>query len=418
MMPAFNKTDDQVKAVKLLSSDATHSLLYGGSRSGKTVIYLRSLILRALKAPSRHLIVRYAFNHVKQSIWHDSFPKVMKISFNGLPVKDNRSDWFKEFPNGSQIWFGGLDDKDRTEKVLGNEYSTIYFNEASQISYNSYLIAKTRLAEKTILKNKTYTDCNPPSVNHWIYKLFLQKENPLSDGDKLPNPENFVNMQMNPGGNAHNLADGYIEEELAMMPSKMRTRFYEGLFADDVEGALWDDAMIDRNRVSETPPMTRIIVAIDPAVSTNKDSNETGIIVCGKSTDHKAYILEDLSGIYSPSAWAKKAIEAYHRWQADGIVAEKNNGGDLVKSNLSTFDNTIPIKLVWASRGKITRADPVVGLYEVDKVKHLNRLPGLELQMTTWDAENDPSPDRVDGLVWGVTDLLVNELPEFFSMVL
>ena len=417
-MPTFSKTDDQIKAVKLLSSDASHSLLYGGSRSGKTVIYLRSLILRALKAPSRHLIVRYAFNHVKQSIWHDSFPKVMDISFPGLPVKDNRSDWFKEFPNGSQIWFGGLDDKDRTEKVLGNEYSTIYFNEASQISYNSYLIAKTRLAEKTTLRNRTYTDCNPPSVNHWIYKLFISKENPLSKGDKLTNPENFVSMQMNPYGNAHNLADGYIEDELATMPSRQRKRFLEGLFMDDIEGALWTDQIIERNRVTEAPPMTQIVVAIDPAVTAHKDSDETGIIVCGKGTDKKAYILEDCSGTYTPSQWAKKAIEAYYRHEADRIVCEVNNGGDLVESNISTFDNTIRIKQVRASRGKIIRAEPVVGLYEVDKVKHLSNLSGLELQMTTWDSQGTASPDRVDALVWGVTDILVNELPEFFSMTL
>ena len=129
--PEFVKTPKQCEAVRLMGDDPKYTLLYGGSRSGKSFIIIRQIIIRALKeAGSRHLIVRFAFNHAKQSLWHDTIPKVLALCFPGVKPVLNKSDWFIEFPNKSQIWVGGLDDKERTEKVLGNEYCTIFVNEA------------------------------------------------------------------------------------------------------------------------------------------------------------------------------------------------------------------------------------------------------------------------------------------------
>ena len=153
----FVKTEKQRIALDLLGSDPKYTLLYGGSRSGKSFIIIYAIIHRALRvAGSRHLIVRFAFNHAKQSLWHDTIPKVLSLCFPGVNPVLNKSVWFIEFGNGSQIWLGGLDDKDRTEKVLGNEYATIFINEASQVSYQSYSILLTRLAQKTELKNRIY----------------------------------------------------------------------------------------------------------------------------------------------------------------------------------------------------------------------------------------------------------------------
>jgi len=180
---------------------------------------------------------------------------------------------------------------------------------------------------------------------------------------------------------------------------------------EDIEGALWNMALIEKNRVSKAPVMKRIVVAIDPATTAKKTSNETGIIVCGLGVDNLGYVLEDLSGIYTPNGWAKKAVNAYYDWKADRIIGEVNNGGDLIENTLRGLDDSIPYKSVWATRGKIIRAEPVFAMYERDEIKHVGIFEGLETQMTTWNAkEGAKSPDRVDGLVWGFTELKVEEV--------
>lgn len=320
-------------------------------------------------------------------------------------IKENKSDWFYQLPNGSQIWVGGLDDKERTEKILGNEYSTIYFNEASQISYESIITAYTRLAENSGLVNKVYFDCNPPTPQHWLYKLFIDNVDPVTN--LSIDASLYASMLMNPVHNEVNLPDGYIKETLDNLPERQRKRFLLGEWVADVEGALWNMSLIDRNRVESHPDLLQIVVAIDPAVTANPDSDETGIVIGGKGIDNVCYIFDDVSGIYTPRQWAERSIFNYEKYKADKIVAEKNNGGDLVKVNLQTIDKNIEPVLVHASRGKVIRAEPVVGLYEQGRVKHVKYLHKLEEQMTTWSAkEGEPSPDRVDALVWLVTYLM------------
>jgi hypothetical protein len=408
-MQSFKKTSDQVEAVQLLSSKAKHILLYGGSRSGKTAIMIRSIIIRAATVPnSRHLIVRFRFNHVKSSIWYDTFPKIMELCFPNMPVVDNKSDWFKTLPNGSEIWFGGLDSKERTEKILGNEYSTIYFNEISQINYDSVLTAYTRLAQKTSLVNRFYYDCNPPTPKHWSYKLFVQGKNPIDNTEVRR--DLYANMLMNPEGNRQNLADDYIETILEQMPERQRKRFLLGQWVDDIEGALWHQNIIDKYREIEAPELRRVVIAIDPATTKKKDSDETGIILGGLGVDNHVYIIEDESGVYSPNGWGMRCIGLYFTHKADRVVAETNQGGDMVENTLRTIDRNVSYKGVHAKRGKFLRAEPVAALYEQGKVHHVGRLPGLETQMTTWEPDSDPnSPDRVDAMVYLVTELLLEE---------
>lgn len=184
-----------------------------------------------------------------------------------------------------------------------------------------------------------------------------------------------------------------------------------GELLDDVPGALWTWDMIDAHRVVEEPDLDRIVVGIDPAVTNNASSDETGIIVVGiqgRGNDSHFYVLDDRSGKYSPHDWARAAAAAYHNTGADRIVVERNNGADLVEANLRNLDKLLPIKTVWASKGKTIRAEPIAALYEQGRVHHVGRLGGLEDQMTSWDA-TDPkikSPDRVDALVWSCTELM------------
>lgn len=176
---------------------------------------------------------------------------------------------------------------------------------------------------------------------------------------------------------------------------------------EDVEGALWIMRLIDDNRVKKIPELKRIIIAIDPAVTSTKESDETGIIIGGESMDNHFYILEDLSGIYTPQTWAMKAIDAYDRWKADRIVAEVNNGGDLVETVLRSIDKNVSYEKVHASRGKIRRAEPVEALYEQKRVHHVGSFPKLEDQMTTYTGDpREQSPDRMDALVWCISFLM------------
>ena len=170
----FKLHHKQEEAQRVLASEATHIMLFGGSRSGKTFLLVRNVVLRALKAPnSRHAILRFRFNAIKSSVVMDTFPKVMQIAFPGVTFTLSKTDWFAKFSNGSEIWFAGLDDKERTEKILGMEFATIYLNECSQIPWGSVGIAVTRLAQKATqviqgrdekpLRPRMYYDCNPPS---------------------------------------------------------------------------------------------------------------------------------------------------------------------------------------------------------------------------------------------------------------
>lgn len=236
-MDEFKKTEKQKEAIYKLASKARNIMLYGGSRSGKTFILCYSLFVRAAKVKSRHIILRQNFNHVKRSIWLDTMPKVLNMVFPELRPKMNKSDFYYTLSNGSEIWIGGLDDDKRVEKILGNEYSTVYFNECSQIDYTSIQVAKTRLAEKNSLIKKVYYDENPPKKSHWSYWLFEKKIDPASE-EPIEDPENYTSLLMNPGDNIENIDEEYLKM-LAQMPEQERNRFLLGLYNDESDGQVY-----------------------------------------------------------------------------------------------------------------------------------------------------------------------------------
>ena len=207
--------------------------------------------------------------------------------------------------------------------------------------------------------------------------------------------------------NTANLSPAFLDE--------MRQR-YEGtrlgrqeLEAElllDADGALWNRDMLDQARTVTVPNLRRIVVAIDPAATANADSDETGIVVAGVDDHGHGYVLEDRSMKGSPAEWASAAVTAHHVHKADRIVAEANQGGDMITHTLRTVDASAPVKLVHASRGKRTRAEPVAALYEQGRVHHAGTFPELEDQLCTWTPDG-PSPDRLDALVWALTELMV-----------
>lgn len=206
-------------------------------------------------------------------------------------------------------------------------------------------------------------------------------------------------------------ADNLAESSLSLLKER-----YEGttlgrqeLYAeiiDKLDGALWSTQLIEKSRVKKLPDLQKIIVSIDPAVTSGANSDETGITVVGKTENSEYYVLDDQSGKMSPESWGRKAIEMFHKWDADYIVAEVNNGGDLVERLLKTIDSSVKYKSVVATRGKLVRAEPIASLYEQGRVHHMGVFPELESQMCTYTGERTrPSPDRLDALVWGLTEL-------------
>jgi phage terminase large subunit-like protein len=206
--------------------------------------------------------------------------------------------------------------------------------------------------------------------------------------------------------NATNLSEAALVELQARYAGTRtgRQELY-GELLDDVEGALWHRKMIDDTRVDEAPQLMRVVVAIDPAVTSGEDSDLTGIIVAGMSADGHFYILDDKTVKDTPDAWARIAVEAFHEWEADRVVAEVNNGGDMVQILLRTINASIPYKKVNATRGKRVRAEPISALYEQGRVHHVGSFEMLEDQMVTWTPDMPKSPDRIDALVWALTDL-------------
>ena len=175
---------------------------------------------------------------------------------------------------------------------------------------------------------------------------------------------------------------------------------------EDVEGALWNYQMIEdeRMKMDEIPEMQRVVVGIDPAVTHSADSDETGIVVAGRGVDDRFYVLSDRSVKASPDGWMREAIDAFYLHDADKIIAEVNNGGDLVERLLRTIDSNVAYKKVTATRGKMVRAEPIAALYEQKRVSHVGNFDILETQMCEYAGEGK-SPDRMDALVWALTEL-------------
>lgn len=209
--------------------------------------------------------------------------------------------------------------------------------------------------------------------------------------------------------NRQNLAESFFVEIVSRYEgTRLGRQELHAEVLDDVEGALWSRDMVELGRVSTLPDLSRIVVAIDPATTAGEDSAETGIVAAGIDDNGHTYILEDRSRRGSPHDWASDAVATYHRLRADRIVAEANQGGDMIRHTIDTIERNIPVRLVHASRGKRIRAEPVVALYEQGRVHHVGSFPDLEDQMCSWVPDVSPSPDRVDALVWALTELAID----------
>jgi phage terminase large subunit-like protein len=307
-------------------------------------------------------------------------------------------------PIGSIITFKTADNP---SALYGENVHAFVFDEFSRAKEEAWFALRTTI---------TYTHAKGKFIGNVIAKNWAWDLARKAESGVDPEFEYFK-ITAYQAVEAGILSKEEVDQAQRDLPSRIFKMLYEADFAE-IEGALWTWDLIDSTRVNEYPDLVHIAVAIDPAVTSTKESDETGIIAGGKSADGHIYIISDLSGIYTPQGWAAKALMAYNKYKADRIVAEVNNGGDLVETVIRNIDKNVSYSKVSASRGKIRRAEPIEALYEQGRVPHVGSFQKLEEQMTSYTGDaRDSSPDRMDALVWLVTFLMGENKSNDFYVV-
>lgn len=294
------------------------------------------------------------------------------------------------WPNGSKSLIFTADEPDR---LRGKQHSKLWADEVAAWRYpESWDQAKFGLR---LGDNPQAVLTTTPKPTKLIKEMIADKGTRLTVGSTYEN--------------RGNLAGTFIDAIVAKYEgTRLGRQELNAEILTDNPGALWKRDHLDSLRVASPPELRRVVVAIDPAATSNPDSDETGIVVVGLGHDKQGYVLADLSTRGTPEEWAQTAVKAYRDHKADRIIAETNNGGQMVESVIRMADRNVSYKAVHASRGKITRAEPVSALYEQGRCHHVGSFPELEDQMCDYDPKTAKySPDRMDALVWGFTELMV-----------
>ena len=301
----------------------------------------------------------------------------------------NKTDNQIEFYNGSKIiGFPAIE----PDRLRGNNFHRAYCDELASWRYATETFDNLMMALRLGDNPKCIITTTPRPIE-LIKKLVVRGDTKVIKGNTFENADNLAPSTIKM------LKERYSGTRLGQQ------ELY-GQILEDLEGALFHSTNIEESRIEVTPEMQRIVIAVDPAVTANANSDETGIIVAGRGVDNHFYILDDKSGEFSPDVWIKRAIELYYKFDADRIVCEVNNGGDLIEKLLRVQDVNVPYSSVRASRGKILRCEPVSALYEQGKVHHVGYFKELEDQMCSYTPDTVKSPDRLDALVWGITSLM------------
>ena len=331
---------------------------------------------------------------------------VMVLGDSGILAchpKEFRPEWSPTnrrltWPNGVQAWVYNATEPDQ---LRGPQHHAGWLDELAKYRYMQETWDQFQFGLRLGTHPQALVTTTPRPLP-LIKKLVSDPDTFITRGSTLDNSANLA------ANTIKQLYDRYGGTRLGRQE-------LEGEILGDIPGALWHRSSIDDNRLKEAPKdLERVLVAVDPAASSNEGSDENGIVVVGLARDEdgyaRGYVLEDASLKGTPEEWASKAVHMYRKWSADKIVAEKNNGGDMVSSVIKSVDRSVPVKLVHASRGKIVRAEPISALYEQGRVHHVGQFDKLEDQMCIFSVDNirsssHGSPDRVDALVWGLTEV-------------
>ncbi|OQB75487.1 MAG: Terminase-like family protein [candidate division TA06 bacterium ADurb.Bin131] len=389
------------KQIEILNSPAKRKIIRAGRRAGKTVL---SAILAAKKFSNGGRVL-YAAPTQEQTerFWHTVRILLQGLIDAGLVVKNEtlktiervrteqrikaKTAWNSDTLRGDYCDLLILDEMQLIDEMAWEEVGQpmLIDNDGDAVliytppSHRSRSMSKAR--DKTYMA-KLFKKAQADTTGRWKAFHFTSFDNP------------FISRT----------AIDEISKDMTSVSYKQE------IMAEDIEdipGALWKRKWFDEFRKDEIPELAKIVVAIDPATTSKATSDEVGIVCAGAGIDGRYYVLADRSGIMSPDAWGNRAINLYKEFNADRIIAEVNNGGDLVETVLRTIEPNIPYTAVVASRGKITRAEPVAAMYEQGKVSHIGNFEELETQCAEY-IPGDKSPDRMDALVWAITYLMEN----------
>ena len=380
------------KAFKDLKGPSRYKAFYGGRGSAKSHSFATALLMRGGESPLRILCAREVQLSIKDSVKQlldDKINQYGMASFYESLQSEIRG------KNGTVFIFAGLG-KMTTDQIKSMEGIDIaWVEEAQTISDKSLEILIPTIRKQ---KSELWFSWNPRHQSDPIDKRFRGEVTPVNSIIKK------VNFPDNP------FFPKELDEEREF-DQKNNPERYGHIWMGDYEptaiGAIWDRATLHAHRRPDPPEMNRIVVAVDPAVS-EEGGDEHGIIVCGIGEDNRGYVLDDLSRHGSPKQWAEQTVAAYDKWSADAIVIEINQGGDMVRHTLESIRPGIRIIEVRATRGKHVRAEPISALYQLGRVSHAGTFDKLETQMcqvTSAGYQGDGSPDRVDAMVWAMTEL-------------
>lgn len=364
-------------------------LALAGRGFGKTRLAAEWIAWNALKQPNtRWAIVAPTFGDVRDTCAEGVSGVVTILKEYGVLKDYNRSMGEIVLTNKSRIKLFSGSEPDR---LRGPQFHGGWFDELAAFQYpeafDQYKFA-LRLGEhpQTIITTT-------PRPTKQIKELLKRDSTVIVRGSTFENQANLS-------------ASALAELQLKYEGTRLGRQELYGEIIDEVDGALWTRDILDVGRVTEHPPLARIVVAIDPAVTSNADSDETGIVVAGITGDGHYYVLQDCTIKASPDAWARVAVDAYHRHGADRIIGETNNGGDMIELLLRQVDGSVPYRKVTATRGKLVRAEPVAALSEQNRLHLVGEYPQLEDQLVNYTPSSPGSPDRMDAMVWAITELM------------
>lgn len=416
----------------LWTEDYRYAVISGGRGSAKS--FTVQTFLRDLTYQPKHKIAmtRYTMTSAEKSVIPEFEEKL--ILDNVLQHFDLLGKTYTNNRSQSELYFMGLKTSSGVQTASLKSIhglSTWYMEEAEELIND-----ETEESECTFDKIdnsirqkgvdlRTLLTWNPSDEESFVFQRFYKSRgvditfNGLID-DTLYIYTSYLD-------NLNNLHPSFIkkaEEVKATNPARYN-HIYMGKPIKSNPYALWKrDTMISPFRVNEAPDLKRIVVAVDPSVSVVKKGqkknkpDECGIIVAGKGHNGHFYIIEDSSAIMSPKDWGLTSAAKYKDWEADKIVAEVNNGGQMVEDTIKNSDESLPVKQVHASRGKMVRAEPISALYESGKVHHVGKFPELEAEMVSFTgSDSDKSPNRLDAMVWALTELSSGETEVSFGVI-
>lgn len=377
-----------------LLEPARYKGVWGGRGSGKSHAFAELLVEKAMMKAGLHAV---CVREIQKDLKH-SAKKLIEDKIRKFGVQQHFNILDKEIktPGGGVIIFQGMQDHTADSIKSLESFDVAWIEEGQTISSRSLELLRPSLRAPG---SEIWASWNPRNASDPI-DTFFRGPTPFPGSICLK-----ANYDSNPWFTAE------LEEERSHDERSNPVRYahiWLGEYEPAAVGALFDRLTLHRNRRHEPPTLKRIVVAVDPNISSEPGADETGVIVCGLGEDGRGYVLEDATVKGGPTDWARRAVVMFDKWDADGVVIETNQGGEMCRLTLRTVRPTLPVVEVHATRGKHVRAEPIAALYATDRVSHVGTFPELENELcliTASGFDGSGSPNRADALVWGMAHL-------------